>query len=64
MDVKATLETRKRKDGSGEYKVIVIKLSDKSEKLVFLTPSEQELLELSYNKALKDSDSFDWLKVE
>ena len=46
MDIKATLETRKKKDGSGEYKVIVIKISDKSEKLVFLTPSELELLEL------------------
>lgn len=57
MKVNATLETRKKRDGSGEYKVIVIKLSEKSEKLVFLTPSEQELLELTYGS--KDND-FDW----
>lgn len=57
MKVNATLETRKKRDGSGEYKVIVIKLSEKSEKLVFLTPSEQELLELTYNS--KNND-FDW----
>ena len=49
MDVKATLETRKKKDGNGEYKVVVIKLSDNSEKLVFLNPAELELLELFYS---------------
>lgn len=50
MDIKATLETRAKKDGSGTYKVVVIKISDKSEKLVFLSPSELELLELYNNK--------------
>lgn len=49
MKLYATLETRTKRDGSGEYKVIVIKLSEKSEKLVFLTPSELELLELTYS---------------
>ena len=48
MEVKATLETRKRKDGTGNYDVLVIKLSDHSEKLVFLTSAELELLKL-YN---------------
>lgn len=46
MELKATLETRKKKDGSGSYEVIVIKLSDASEKLVFLQPAELELLKL------------------
>ena len=46
MELKATLETRKKKDGSGTYEVIVIKLSERSEKLVFLNPAEMELLKL------------------
>ena len=54
MDIKATLETRKKKDGSGDYKVVVIKISDKSEKLVFLSPSELELLELHNSKQSKN----------
>lgn len=48
MDVKATLETRQSKTGSS-YEVLVIKLSENSEKLVFLQPAEKELLRL-YNK--------------
>lgn len=59
MDIKATLETRKKKDGTGEYKVIVIKLSDRSEKLVFLSPSELELLELSQKKSDMPDLDFD-----
>ena len=58
MDIKATLETRKKKDDSGEYKVVVIKISDKSEKLVFLSPSELELLELYNNKDPKMPEIF------
>lgn len=54
MDLKCTLETRKKKDGSGEYKVVVLKLSDKSEKLVFLSPAELELIELYNSKPDKD----------
>lgn len=50
MKVDATLETRKKKDGDGEYKVVVLKLSQRSEKLVFLSPSELELLEMSLQK--------------
>ena len=48
MDVKATLETRQSKAGN-DYEVLVIKLTDNSEKLVFLSPAERELLKL-YNK--------------
>lgn len=44
----ATLETRKSKSGN-DYQVLVIKITDKIEKLVFLTPAELELLKLSSN---------------
>lgn len=54
MDVKATLETRQSKAGN-EYEVLVIKLSEKSEKLVFLTEAEKELLKLYNNKKEKPS---------
>lgn len=46
----ATLETRKSKSGS-DYQVLVIKITDKIEKLVFLTPAELELLKLSNSKS-------------
>lgn len=52
MDVKATLETRQSKAGNS-YQVVVIKLSDKSEKLVFLTSAEMELLRLQNKKEEK-----------
>ena len=45
-EFKATLETRTSKKGS-EYEVLVIKLTDKTEKLVFLEPAELELLKMS-----------------
>lgn len=64
MELKATLETRKKKDGSGTYKVIVIKLSEKSEKLVFLTPSEVELLELTYKNKTSNTDTDFWNDIE
>lgn len=57
MDIKATLETRAKKDGSGTYEVVVLKLSDKSEKLVFLSPAENELLRI-YNEKNKKVDPF------
>ena len=44
-----TLETRTSKKGS-EYEVLVIKLTDKLEKLVFLDQAELELLKLSNSK--------------
>lgn len=47
MDLIATLETRTSKKGT-EFEVVVIKLSDNAEKLVFLTSAELELLRL-YN---------------
>ena len=42
----ATLETRESKKGN-EYEVLVIKLTDRLEKLVFLDQAELELLRLS-----------------
>ena len=40
------LETRTSKKGS-KYEVLVIKITDKTEKLVFLEPAELELLKIS-----------------
>ena len=50
QEFKATLETRTSKKGI-EYEVLVIKLTDKLEKLVFLDPAELELLKLSNSKS-------------
>lgn len=44
MDVKATLETKTSKAGNS-YKVVVLKLTDTYDKLVFLDKAEIELLE-------------------
>lgn len=49
-EFKATLETRKKKDGSGTYQAVVIKLTDDYEKLVFLKPAEIELLKITTTK--------------
>lgn len=46
VDVKATLETRTSKKGN-DYQVLVIKIDDDIEKLVFLEPAEIKLLKLS-----------------
>ena len=43
MEVKATLETRKSKQGN-DYQVLVVKLTKNYEKLVFLDKAEIELL--------------------
>ncbi len=43
MEVKCTLETRQSKKGN-DYQVLVVKLTDSYEKLVFLEPAEVELL--------------------
>lgn len=45
MKLDATLEKRISKEGR-EYEVVVIKLSQNSEKLVFLNPAEKELLKI------------------
>ena len=45
-EFKATLETRTSKKGS-EYEVLVIKITDNIEKLVFLEPSELALLKIA-----------------
>lgn len=49
IDLKCSLETRTSKKGT-DYEVIVIKITDKIEKLVFLSPSELELLKLNNKK--------------
>lgn len=49
-EFKATLETRTSKKGS-QYEVLVIKITDNTEKLVFLEPAELELLKLSNSKS-------------
>lgn len=63
MELKATLETRKKKDGTGDYNVVVIKLSEHSEKLVFLTPAERELISLTYGKKNNVDNDF-WNELE
>lgn len=45
-EFKATLETRTSKKGTN-YEVLVIKLTEKLEKLVFLDQAELELLKIS-----------------
>ena len=50
-EFKATLETRISKKGN-QYEVLVIKLTDKLEKLVLLEQAELELLRLSSNNNL------------
>jgi len=46
MDVKCRLETRTSKEGK-PYEVLVIKLTDTYEKLVFLDSAEKELIKMS-----------------
>lgn len=50
QEFKATLETRTSKKGS-EYQVLVIKLTDNLEKLVFLEQAELELLKITSSKS-------------
>ena len=50
QDIKASLETRTSKKGT-EYSVVVIKLTDSLEKLVFLDQAELELLKISNSKS-------------
>ena len=50
VDVKATLETRTSKKGN-EYQVLVIKIDDEIEKLVFLEAAEIKLLKLAQKSA-------------
>jgi len=56
-EFKATLETRTSKKGN-EYEVLVIKLTDKLEKLVFLEQAELELLKLSSEDNKKNKMPF------
>ena len=56
-EFKATLETRTSKKGN-EYEVLVIKLTDRLEKLVFLEQAELELLKLSSEDNKKNKMPF------
>ncbi len=56
-EFKATLETRTSKKGS-QYEVLVIKLTDNLEKLVFLDQAELELLKLSSRDEKKNKMPF------
>ena len=49
VDVKASLETRTSKKGN-DYEVLVIKIDDEIEKLVFLEAAEIKLLKMSNEK--------------
>lgn len=49
MELKCSLTTRLNKEGK-PYEVIVIKLTDNYEKLVFLESAEKELVKLAYDK--------------
>ena len=49
MEFIATLETRHSDKSKKDYTVLVIKLSDNLEKVVFLEPAELEVLKLTYN---------------
>lgn len=51
QEFKCTLEERTSKKGNA-YQVLVINLSDKLEKLVFLEPAEIELLKLNKSTGL------------
>lgn len=50
MEFKATLEERTSKKSGNTYKCIVIHLTEKWEKIIFLNDNEVELLELKYSK--------------
>lgn len=55
MEIRASLETRHSSKSGNNYDVVVIKLSDSSEKLVFLSPAELELLKIYNSKDKKPS---------
>lgn len=57
-EVKATLETRTSKKGN-EYQVLVIKLTDTYEKLVFLEKAEIEILKSLNNNNTSSYSSID-----
>lgn len=57
MRLNATLETRTSKEGKS-YECIVIKISEHSEKIVFLSPAELELLKLNNKDDSLDMPDF------
>lgn len=47
IELNARLETRKDKNGK-DYQCVVVDLTDTYQKIVFLLPSEKELVKLYY----------------
>lgn len=56
-EFKATLETRTSKKGS-DYEVLVIKITDNIEKLVFLEPAELALLKIANSNSTRSNLPF------
>lgn len=54
MKFEATLEERTSKKSGKPYKCLVVHLTTTLEKVIFLEPSEIELLELRYGKKNND----------
>lgn len=50
MNIPARLESRTSKDGK-EYQCVVLQLTERSEKLIFLSSIELELLQLTYGNS-------------
>ena len=59
MKLDCSLETRTSKEGK-PYECVVIKITDNIEKVVFLTPSEKELLKITTHKEDKKDSPFDF----
>lgn len=57
-EVKCTLETLNKKDGSGTYQCLVIQLTPTYSMKVFLKPSELELVKLSNDSDKKSKMPF------
>lgn len=58
MNINCSLETRVSKKGN-TYEVLVLKLSDTCEKLVFLEPAELELLKIRQANTEKNTMPWD-----
>ena len=54
MKFEALLEERLSKKSGKTYKCLVVRLTNTVEKVIFLDPSEIELLELKYGKKTND----------
>lgn len=57
QELKASLETCQKKDGSGTYECVVIQLTPGYQKKVFLESAELELIKMSKNN-ISNADIF------